>query len=182
MSRAKLATLAPILALGLGLAPGPLRAELFRCVQPDGRTIYTDNAASCPNAAKHEPKGRIQNIPTGLVGAPRPPPAAAQRETIERAARESDAAFWRQKKAHKQAELANLEQRHERLRRYVTWCNRGGELFRRDEAGLRSKVDCRSVDREFEEMSRELEALRAYLASGLEEECRRSGCLPGWIR
>ena len=79
-------------------------------------------------------------------------------------------------------QIGILEKRKERLRRYVTWCNRGGELVGRDDAGLKHNVSCSGVRRELESLQADLASARAYLEDGLEEECRRAGCLPGWIR
>ena len=48
--------------------------------------------------------------------------------------------------------------------------------------GIRSSYKCRDVDNEYEQVKARLAGLRLYLDDGLEEECRRAGCLPGWIR
>ena len=50
------------------------------------------------------------------------------------------------------------------------------------ETGIRRSYDCRDVDNEHEQVKARLAGLRLYLDDGLEEECRRAGCLPGWIR
>jgi hypothetical protein len=38
------------------------------------------------------------------------------------------------------------------------------------------------VRRDYASLEKQQEETRAYLDEGLEEECRRAGCLPGWIR
>jgi hypothetical protein len=43
-------------------------------------------------------------------------------------------------------------------------------------------VRCRDVDAERTNIERELEKARTLLATGLEEECREAGCMPGWLR
>ena len=40
----------------------------------------------------------------------------------------------------------------------------------------------RYVSREFHDLEQQEAAAREYLATGLPEECRRAGCLPGWLR
>ena len=61
-------------------------------------------------------------------------------------------------------------------------CNRGHALYVEDETGIRRSYKCRDVDNEYEQAKARLAGLRLYLDDGLEEECRRAGCLPGWIR
>ena len=68
------------------------------------------------------------------------------------------------------------------MRRAVGWCNRGHSLFTEDETGIRRSYDCKHVHNEYEQAKAQLAGLRLYLEEGLEEECRRAGCLPGWIR
>jgi hypothetical protein len=43
-------------------------------------------------------------------------------------------------------------------------------------------VKCNELSTRLAELDGEESRLREYLASGLEEECRRAGCEPGWIR
>ena len=55
-------------------------------------------------------------------------------------------------------------------------------LILTDDAGIRQNVPCDDLRRELAELERERAELRAYLEGGLAEECRRAGCLPGWLR
>jgi len=65
----------------------------------------------------------------------------------------------------------------------VRWCNEGRDVYTEDEdTGLRRKIPCREIDARHAELQEERAALRAYLDGGLQEECRKAGCLPGWIR
>jgi chloramphenicol 3-O-phosphotransferase len=68
------------------------------------------------------------------------------------------------------------------MRRAVGWCNRGHAVFTEDELGIRRSYDCKDVHNEYEQVKARMEGLRLYLEEGLEDECRRAGCLPGWIR
>jgi hypothetical protein len=91
-------------------------------------------------------------------------------------------AIWRGKKLRAEAELRDLEGRLESVRKAAGWCNRGHDLYIEDETGIRRGYDCRKVHNEHEEVKARMAGLRLYLDEGLEDECRRAGCLPGWIR
>ena len=162
------------------LASAPAQAELYRCVGADGKVSFTDNPGACGDARVHEPADVIQNVPAV------PPPAAPRRPAASRRLQqqaEADAErSWRMKKRQSERELEVLERRREQVRDYVAWCNRGGDLYRKDEAGLKRRVSCDRVDRELEDLEARVASLRAYLDEGLQEECRRAGCLPGWVR
>jgi hypothetical protein len=43
-------------------------------------------------------------------------------------------------------------------------------------------VSCEELEAEQQAVRSDEKRLEAYLDEGLEEECRRAGCLPGWIR
>jgi hypothetical protein len=65
----------------------------------------------------------------------------------------------------------------------VRWCNKGhGVTTENPRTGIREQVSCSEIDAERARLEPELEERRAYLATGLEEECRQAGCMPGWIR
>ncbi len=64
----------------------------------------------------------------------------------------------------------------------VAWCNRGGELYVTQETGIRKGVKCGDAKRQFAASTTRTRELERYLREGLEEECRRAGCLPGWLR
>ena len=112
--------------------------------------------------------------------------AAAPRSPLRPAASaaddEAEAQAWRAKRASAEAALKQTESRLATLREVAGWCNRGHEVWAEDEDGLRHSVDCEDVDRTERELRREQKRLEAYLGEGLEEECRRAGCLPGWLR
>ena len=68
------------------------------------------------------------------------------------------------------------------LREVAGWCNRGAGVWAEDQDGLRHGVDCKDVDAQEAAVRKEKKRLEAYLEEGLEDECRRAGCLPGWLR
>jgi hypothetical protein len=174
-----IAALAGLLA-GSALAPPPARAELFRCKRPDGSVTYTDDAAACPGAVPHATKGEIQRVPRGAAPAAATSPATTPPASFDSQAGEE--AAWRQRAAAARAELADVERREVELREYVTACNRGATLLARDDAGLNHTVSCDSARGAWQQAQARRDQLRQYLAVGLQDECRRSGCLPGWIR
>lgn len=160
------------------LAPQPAPAELYRCVGAGGRVSFTDNPGSCPTAKPHQPPDVIQKGPP-----PAPPAApAASRAVLRDQAEQDHARTWREKKRHMERELAMLQARRDDIQEYAVWCKRGGDIYRKDAAGLKQKVSCGSVHAEVDRLEKGIAAARAYLEEGLAEECRRAGCLPGWIR
>jgi hypothetical protein len=183
---------AALLALA-ALAAAPARAQIYRCPGPDGQPVFTSDASACPGAPPHAPTRDVQRVePSGpswsgdpaLAGEAPPrgarplaPPAAAAGEPED-----AQAAMWKRKRTEAEAELRSLERGQDELREIVTWCNRGGELVVEDEVGVRDRYDCDDAREAHAQARARATALRAYLAGGLEDECRRAGCLPGWIR
>lgn len=163
-----------LLLLGLVALAAPADAEIYRCTGPDGNLRFTGDASECPGAKKHEPKRKIQKLPSAPTR--RSPPARAA------VTEEADAARWRGKKQQAEQQLAWLEARLPGMRKATTWCNRGDTLYRTDDLGRRSTVKCKDVIVEYQRLEQARAKAAHYLSEGLEEECRRSGCLPGWIR
>lgn len=178
--------LAPALLAALALAAGGgARAEMYRCPGAGGSPVYTSDPAACPGALRHEPSREVQRLPGAPAPAVEPPapggrpapPAAAADEPAD-----AQAAMWRRRRSEAEAELRALTAGHEDLREIVTWCNRGGELVVEDDVGIRDRYDCGDAREAFGRASTRIAELRAYLAGGLDDECRRAGCLPGWVR
>ena len=167
---------------GLWLAPSVASAELYKCQGPDGKTLFTSDRSQCPGASAHEPSGNVQRSQPSAA-------AAAASALRARPARtramddEAEAQAWRAKRRGAESALRETEAQLETLREVAGWCNRGHEVWAEDQDGLRRGVDCEDVDTQRgRELRREQKRLKAYLAEGLEEECRRAGCLPGWLR
>jgi hypothetical protein len=169
-----LAALAFALAVSLGPAA---RAETWRCEGPDGKTLFTSDRSLCPRAAPHESRGRVQRA----GGAPKPS-ARAEPHPRRGDPDEAEAAVWRTRRARAEAELEQARASLRQLHQVAGWCNRGHEVWATDEDGLRHGVDCDDLAAQRKALAREVRRLEAYLDEGLEEECRRAGCLPGWIR
>jgi len=170
-----------LLAACVLIGAGPARAELYKCQGADGKTLFTSDRSQCPGAAAHQPGGEIQRTqPTGPAHAPtqlRPPrPAALSPDD------EAEAQVWRAKRVEAEAALDQTRSRLAVTRQIAGWCNRGQEVFAEDQDGLRHGVSCKEVDATELTLRREQKRLEAYLDEGLEEECRRAGCLPGWLR
>jgi len=160
--------------------PATAGAELFRCVGADGTITFTDDATSCPGSEPHVPIGVVHSIPAAPPA--RSAPGAAASDALARKAAATQEKLWRDKKLAAETELASVEERQAYLDTFLTHCRRGGTLLRKDEAGLKHKVSCQQVDEEWASLGEREAELRLYLASGLEDECRRAGCLPGWVR
>jgi hypothetical protein len=173
-----LAALALLFAVAVGVEAG---AQTYRCQGPDGKTLFTSDRSLCPSAARHEPSGQIQRS-TGAPARPAPPRAPAARRAASAPDEAHEAAAWRAKRRQAEAGLEHARARRGMLDRVAGWCNRGGEVYAEDQDGLRQDVSCEDLEAEQQAVRREAKRLEAYLDEGLEEECRRAGCLPGWIR
>jgi len=172
-------------ALGAVLWPGgTLRADLLRCTGPDGKTIYTDSKALCPEAEPFEPRGELQSGPPAAAESD---DALADRQRraadrLRRAEAEAgEAARWRDKKNQLEEALAAVQARRTYLASFLAMCNRGGSVVTRDAAGIKRPVPCKDIRAEYASLGDDEMRAQATLDS-LPEECRRAGCLPGWIR
>jgi hypothetical protein len=181
--RARFGLLAAVLALA-----APAQAEIFKCVGPNGDVRFTSDASQCPNAAPHAPKpGALQRVEKG------PPPLASARPGAPTSARRlspashdmsaAAEATWRQKKEEAERNVRTLEAQHERVLAAVRWCNKGHGVTTEDpRTGIRTPISCSQIDAERAQIEGDLERAHVYLETGLEEECRAAGCLPGWLR
>jgi hypothetical protein len=165
---------------------GSAPADLYRCVRPDGGIVFTDDESTCPGASSHQSSGALQThrSQTPTAPAPAPAPAAMQRPPEVPRVDESSAMkkHWQAKKRAKEDELRALEERSDYLSRFVSGCNRGAEVFARDELGINRTASCDDIRAEYAQSIERQEPIREYLDDGLQRECRRAGCLPGWIR
>lgn len=160
-------------------------AELFRCTGPDGKPVYTDRKATCPSAEASEPAGVVHHAetpeaPAHDAQAAAAPPASGR--PAQEAAEEGAAAAWKQKKRDAEQRIEKLQERREWIRKYVSYCNRGAWVTTRDDAGIQQVVNCTDLHRELTSLETQEAEAREYLATGLPDECRRAGCLPGWLR
>ncbi len=160
-------------------------AELFRCTGPDGKTIFTDQKKVCPGAEASEPAGVVQRIETPKAperddpGAPAALPSDPNAEDTEAA----EAAAWRQKKRDAEQQVAKISAEIDAIDRVAGHCKRPGNyVVTRDDAGIKQVANCSELMRHFDDLQRQEAAAREYLATGLAEDCRRAGCLPGWVR
>jgi hypothetical protein len=182
---------AALAALALPSAAG---ADLLRCKGPDGKMIYTDNKALCPGAEPFEPEGEVQRGKSGPHGSESASSSGASRrdmlaERMRRAqqrqaafeAQEGEAERWRRKKEKLEKDIEDLDQRREYLEKFITNCNRGGLVYGRDASGIKRKIRCDEIEEEYATLGSRQEEAHARLAE-LPEECRKAGCLPGWLR
>jgi hypothetical protein len=90
--------------------------------------------------------------------------------------------MWKRKRTEAEAELRDIERKLDELEEIVTWCNRGGGLIVEDDVGVRKDYSCDEAHETHERATERRKELKRYLGGGLEDECRRAGCLPGWVR
>jgi hypothetical protein len=154
------------------------RAGLFRCQRPDGTVVFTDSQATCPGAKPHEPQGTVQGVDVA-ESSPRSAPAS---RTFAPAADITAEAQWRNRKQALEQELEQLTLRTGEIEPFLTTCNRGGYLYMKQENGLKKRVSCTFLREQFAELESRRNSLHEYLEHGITDECRRAGCLPGWLR
>jgi BMFP domain-containing protein YqiC len=106
---------------------------------------------------------------------PEPPAFAA-------AADETAAAPWRNKKHQLEQELEQLTAQKNGIEPHLTTCNRGGYLYMTQDNGLKKRISCATLRATLAELESRRASLHEYLEYGLNDECRRAGCLPGWLR
>jgi len=172
------------------LVPSPVGAEIFKCTGADGKTVYTSDPTVCPGAKPHELKTEMQTVvPSSRASRPAAVRTAAEKEAAGEAGNGAKGGvpdglmeMWRRKRPEAEAKLAELKDRAKYLHAVIGGCNRGSTWYAKDEAGLKRYVSCDELKRRGLRIGQELAKLEAYLAGGLEDECRRAGCLPGWIR
>jgi hypothetical protein len=171
-----LCALAPRIAAG---------ADLLRCQGPDGRVLYTDDKSACPASKPYRPDAEVHEVSTPASVDPAAGDArrahAQERERKEQA-ESAQAAVWRQRKTEKEDELRQVTSEYESLKTYVSFCNRGNYVFTDDESGLKTQVTCHDLSARLAALDVRVQSLRDYLDRGLPDECRRAGCLPGWLR
>jgi hypothetical protein len=157
-----------------------VRADLYRCQRQDGSVVYTNSQATCPGAPQHEPRAEVQTVEsTG---------AHKRQEFPQRLPRTMGAlegereAHWRRKKLDAERELTQISGQIAELEPFVKICNRGGYLYLQQDNGLKKAVACDSVRADLDALQTQRAKLDSYLDSGLRDECRTAGCLPGWLR
>lgn len=169
------------IAVGIGLAlpAGAADAGIYECTGADGRLRYTSDPSQCANARPKSLKKGLQRVIEDDTARRRSPRPATRRPGAGGDGLES---MWRSKRPAAERELQEIEARLARMQKVVKSCNRGGEWYRTSESGIREHVPCDVLHDDHAEMERKRAALVHYLAEGLEDECRRAGCQPGWVR
>lgn len=157
----------------------PSAAELFRCTGPDGETIFTDQRGVCPNEESFEPDAVIHKATDTTTGRAA---MARHRQRVATRAADSQEQAWKQKKADAQARIDQIQERREKMKPYVNHCNRGGYVTTRDDAGIEEVVNCSQLRHDFAKLDELEQDAANHLSTVLPEECRKAGCLPGWLR
>jgi len=170
-----------LFAIAMLGSPAEATAELYRCVRPDGSTIYTNSQATCPGAREHRTTGAVQSYRTSVPARAATSRSMATSTPIDPLQTDGEAR-WRQKKARAADEMSAVTARLGQIRPFVKTCNRGGSVFRTLENGLRTAVSCDWLRDQLPKLERQRSVLADYLDHGLRDECRKPGCLPGWLR
>jgi hypothetical protein len=152
--------------------PAAADAQIYRCLDASGKLIFSGDPASCASAVPHEIEGELQTVPIERPATRRLPARPAPAAATAPADDARGELFWRQKKQMAEHRLSRLEAQAERLSHVVDACASGKRVYWRRENG-RQKVDCHGAGDDYD-------ALRGEIA--LAHECRRAGCLPGWVR
>jgi hypothetical protein len=174
---------APAFGALLVLLTADAEAGIYRCTGADGKTVFTGNPAACPNAKPHVLKKQVQTIvdDRGFRARQRRSRPAAHRAGPG-AGGDGIEQMWRNKRPDAERRLQQAEQQLVRTKQITKFCNRGGELYRSGKSGIRKHVPCKQLHAEAAAAQLKRDELVQYLADGLEDECRRAGCQPGWVR
>jgi len=172
------------LALCAASARGAAAADLLRCQGPDGRVVFTDDKSVCPDSRPYTPAATVHEVSTPASRDPAAGDASRARTRLEKEeqATSAEAAVWRQRRMDKEDELRRATAEYDYLKSYVASCNRGNQVFTNDDAGIKTQISCRDLGARLAALDVRVQGLHDYLDRGLPEECRRAGCLPGWLR
>jgi hypothetical protein len=178
MATVKRCGFALLMGCALGLLAPAAGAGIYKCTSADGSVHYTSDASHCESAEPQVLKRDLQRVLTDDTSR-----GAGMRPAARRpAGGDGLEAMWRSKRPKAEQDLAELEKKLARMKNVVRSCNRGGEWYRTSESGIREHVSCDELHAQYAELQQEHQKLVEYLADGLEDECRRAGCQPGWIR
>ena len=160
-----------------------VEAGIYKCTGPDGKPFFTGDPTACKGAKPHVLKKKVQRVQNSRSSRMlRSGGAPARLAPSARAAGDGLEDMWRRKRPAAEQKLTRLGERITRMNAVIRTCNRGGEWYKTEESGIRKHVPCgelRSRQADFEKRRTELVE---YLKDGLEDECRRAGCRPGWVR
>ncbi len=160
-----------------------VEAGIYKCTGPDGKTFFTGDPTACKGAQPHVLKKKVQSVLDDKSspvlrngGLPvRPPPGA-------RARNDGLQDMWRRKRPAAQQELKQLDERITNMNTVIKACNRGGEWYQTEASGIRKHIPCEELRSKQADLQKRRTELVEYLRDGLEDECRRAGCQPGWVR
>jgi hypothetical protein len=160
-------------------APG-FAGDIFRCELADGRILFTHDRSACPDAKLEEGRSEVQRYAAPPAPAPSPQhPAAPGSNTDSDAIR---AASWQNKRSSTERKLEKLRTELAETAEVAEMC-RAHYVFQRDPlTGIKERVNCSELREEMKSLRDQIAEAEMYLEEGLEEECRKAGCLPGWIR
>ncbi|MCG8589013.1 MAG: DUF4124 domain-containing protein [Proteobacteria bacterium] len=158
---------------------GSSQAEIYRCKTADGSIVYTSDRSGCPSGSSRvEPRRAIQRFDG-------PPAASGSSKRPAKASSTDDPAFeerWRGKYTATVDQLRNLERAIQNHRETLGNANCREVAVVRGVKRRRDLPDVCRLRSEILRLESRRDYLRNYLENELPEECRRAGCLPGWVR
>jgi len=177
-------------ALFAGLLGAALAAQLAIAGEfltyrtPDGSVGITDDPKLVPAGAEilrrdpktpqREPRSRDADVPPA---AHRNLPAQRFSDTDPDAA---EATHWRQKLHQARQDEERAAHALELAERDYRSCRRRENLGSSSQTHIPGETSCDEAP--VEAAQREYERAKTYAEDGIEDECRRAGCLPGWLR
>jgi hypothetical protein len=180
-------TLAAVLAAATidGRAQGPSLADLAKKEQqrrkgvPDPKKVYTNKDLPAP-ATEPAPSAATQTEPTPIPAEP----ASAQAATAEQqkaAADRKDEESWRNRITAAREELRRNEVFLEALQSRVNALS--ADFVNRDDPYQRAKIgeDRQKALAEMDRVKRDIEEAKKSIET-IEEEARKAGVPPGWLR
>jgi hypothetical protein len=170
--------------LWAALAQPTLAGELLTYRTPDGNMGITDNPKLVPPGSqilRRDPETPQQ----GETSRDPVPPAAARRSLPTTRSGDADpdvaaAARWRQRLRQARQEEERAAHALEQAERDYRSCRHRENFGSSYQAHIPGETTCDEAP--VVAAQHEYERAKAYAEDGIEDECRRAGCLPGWLR
>lgn len=171
--------------LGVALAAQPSQAgEILTYRTPDGGVGITDEPKLVPPGSEilrrdPETPQRDERIPDAAPMSPSHRNASAQ-GVGDPDPDAAEAARWRQKLLQAHQEEQGAAHALELAERDYRSCRRRESLGSSSQTRIPGETSCDEAP--VAAAQHEWERAQAYAEDGIEDECRRAGCLPGWLR
>lgn len=161
------------LSLSLLLGPAPADAALYRWTDDAGNEGFTDDLSRVPDRFRDRCASVDPSAPANMGEGPRSPSGSIVGTGAVRDRSGRGEAWWRSRARKARAELSGLEAEY--------------DLVLREERSLSGApagrgAKERAVARKKAKLEQKIAQARQRVESGLPDEARRAGALPGWLR